>query len=58
MARIDVPYLVAKTSRGRTLYFWQPSAALKAAKWTAIALGSDPSTAIEAARRRNAEVAA
>lgn len=57
MARIRIPCLVGKTNKaGVTSWYWQPSATLAKAGWTAEALGKDEGVAITAARARNAEV--
>lgn len=58
MASIRIPCLVARTNgAGLTSWYWQPSATLRAAGWKPLALGKDESAAINAARRRNEDVA-
>lgn len=59
MAVKNVPFLRSKTNRsGRTLWFWQPSAALRKAGWQSVPYGEDEDSAFKAAERRNEEVAA
>lgn len=58
MAIKRVEFLRPKTLKsGKTLWFWEPSAALRKAGWTALALGSDEDAAFKAAEKRNGEVA-
>lgn len=48
MARITIHCLVAKTAKsGRTSWYWQPSAALKAKGWKSVPLGHDEAAAID-----------
>lgn len=58
MAKISIPCFRIKQTAGGLRYYWEPSAALERAGWTALALGQDEEAAIRAARARNAEVAA
>ncbi len=59
MARINVPYLIAKPGRGGTTrYFWQPSTTLRALGWTSERLSDDPGEAIERAKELNAQLEA
>lgn len=60
MANITIPCLVAKRNVAGvvTSWHWQPSKTLRDAGWSALALGRDQSAAIDAARKRNAEVQA
>lgn len=56
---ITVQYLRSKTNKsGRTIYWWEPSAALRKAGWEAVPYGDDERAAVEKARKRNAEVEA
>lgn len=57
MAKIQIPGLVIKRRGQRTHHYWQPSATLKAAGWTSVALGSDPRAAQRAAELQNDKVA-
>lgn len=55
--RVKIPCLVARKAKsGKTSWYWQPSATLRAAGWQAVALGKDEGAAIAAARQRNADV--
>jgi hypothetical protein len=57
MAKITIPCLVSRKNKaGVTSWYWQPSATLARAGWKPVALGKDESTAINAARARNAEI--
>lgn len=59
MARIDVPYLIAKPGKkGGTRYFWQPSTALRALGWRPERLPDDVGQAIERAKVLNAQLEA
>jgi integrase len=55
--KIRVPHLVAKPARhGRTRYYWQPSATLKAAGWEPQTLGHDLDQAMKLAAEWNGRV--
>jgi hypothetical protein len=56
MAKIDIPGLVIKTRGARVYHYWQPSAALRKAGWTALTLGSDLRTAMKLAEAQNDKV--
>lgn len=57
MANITVEFLVErKNKRGPANWYWQPSATLKRAGWTAQPLGKDEAKAIDAAREINRQV--
>lgn len=59
MAKIKIPYLVAKPCRGgKPRWFWQPAADLRAAGWSPTPLGDDQVAAIERAQALNDAVAA
>jgi integrase len=58
MANIRIHGLIARTNKaGLTRWYWQPSATLKAAGWKPLVLGKDRNAAMQAAERRNAEIA-
>ncbi|HSV29621.1 MAG TPA: tyrosine-type recombinase/integrase [Candidatus Omnitrophota bacterium] len=57
MARIDVPYLIAKPgAKGGTRYFWQPSSALRGLGWRSERLPDDVGQAIERAKELNRQL--
>jgi integrase len=58
MATIKVSYLVNRPNKAGNRWYWQPSKFLIAAGWKPLTLGKDEAAAIEAARKRNADVAA
>lgn len=58
MATFKIPCLVAKKTAAGVAWYWQPSKTLKDAGWKPVPLGRDEIAAIDAARARNAEVAA
>lgn len=59
MATETIQFLRSKTNKsGRTLWFWQPSAALSKAGWASLPYGEDRDAAFAKARRRNEEVEA
>lgn len=59
MARIDVPYLIAKPGKGgATRYFWQPSTTLRKLGWRPERLSDDVGQAIERAKELNAQLEA
>lgn len=57
MPRITIRYFVTKPGRlGRARYFWQPSAALRAAGWQPVRLSDDRALAMAEAEKRNREL--
>lgn len=59
MATIKIPYFTSKPlANGTWAFYWEPSPALRRAKWARLALGNDLSKAIAACEKRNEEVAA
>lgn len=57
MARIDIPYMIAKPgAKGSTKYFWQPSTTLRKLGWRPERLPDDVGQAIERAKALNAQL--